>query len=300
MPASTPVIVGRATWGANPLITPAGPIAMPSRELWLHHSAGEQFGFAGMRMLQAFTLHRTDTKYIDLEYTYVLDHATCAIFCSRGPGKNTAATGGRVKVLGLPLGKAHNDVSHAICVMGNFQTDIPSNALIEVLANLVAWGFEQGWWPLGFTGGHRDASGNSTACPGNHLEACIPTINARAIAIHNSGIAVPPGAYDASEEEQVIICPQPGVNGRSATARIVKAFGCVYLEDGARLVGDVPSGKNHTWIPTGLPPHSTIVGIGPTVYPKGHVEAGQPNGLGIVARYAFTNGDSGTYTGLFA
>lgn len=180
MTAHVPTIVSRAQWLANPVSTPAGTIPVPSKELWLHHSAGEQFGPAGMRMLQAFTLHRQDAHYVDLEYTFVVDHQSCEIFESRGPGRNTAATGG------------HNDVSHAVCVMGNFQTDPVSPALVETLANLVAYGYEQGWWPLGFTGGHRDASGNSTACPGDHLEAVIPQINARAAAIHAGPKPAPP------------------------------------------------------------------------------------------------------------
>jgi hypothetical protein len=172
MTATVPKITSRAQWGANPQVTPAGTITVPSKELWLHHTAGEQFGSAGMRMLQSFTLHRQDAHYVDLEYTFVVDHQSCEIFESRGPGKNTAATGG------------HNDVSHAVCVMGNFQTDPVSSQLVETLANLVAYGYEQGWWPLRFTGGHRDASGNSTACPGDHLEAALLKINERAAEIH--------------------------------------------------------------------------------------------------------------------
>ncbi len=176
MTAHDPGIVSRAAWGANPLNTPAGQIAVPSAELWLHHTAGEQFGAAGMRMLQQFTTHRTDSHYVDLEYTFVLDHTSNQVFESRGVGRNTAATLG------------HNDVSHAICVMGNFQNDPVSDSLVDTIANLVAWGFERGWWPLGLTGGHRD-SGFSTACPGDHLEARIGDINARARAIH---VGTPP------------------------------------------------------------------------------------------------------------
>lgn len=172
MTAANPQIISRAAWGANPLVTPANKVLVPTQELWLHHTAGEQFGAAGMRMLQQFTLHRSDAHYVDLEYTFVVDHQSCQVFESRGPGKDTAATGG------------HNAVSHAICVMGNFQTDPVGSGLIHTLANLVAWGYEQGWWPLGFTGGHRDASGNSTACPGEHLEAVIPVINQLAAQIH--------------------------------------------------------------------------------------------------------------------
>lgn len=203
MTATAPVIITRPAWGANPLITPAGAISLPSEELWLHHTAGEQFDAAGMRMLQAFTLHRTDEHYVDLEYSFVLDHLDCSIFESRGVGRNTAATGGRVRILGLPIGPNHNTISHAICVMGDFTVDEPSDQLLETLANLVAYGFEQGWWPLGFTGGHRDASGNSTACPGNKLEARIPQINARAVAIHQGtpGPTPPP----VSKEEPMLV-----------------------------------------------------------------------------------------------
>lgn len=180
MSATDPRIVPRAQWGADPLVTPATNIPVPTAELWLHHSAGEQFGAQGMRLLQAFTLHRPDAHYSDLEYSFVVDHADCSVYESRGPGRNTAAT------------YLHNGTSHAICVMGNFQNDPVSPQLVETLANLVAWGYEQGWWPLGFTGGHRDASGNSTACPGNHLEAVIPEINARAAAIHAGPVVNPP------------------------------------------------------------------------------------------------------------
>lgn len=180
MAATAPTIISRLGWGANPLDTPAGYMPIPSDEVWLHHSAGEQFGAAGMRMLQQFTLHRQDEHYVDLEYTFVVDHADCAIYESRGVGHDTGAT------------YMHNGVSHAICVMGNFQIDDPSEALLNTLANLVAWGYQQGWWKqCAFTGGHRDASHNSTACPGNKLEAQIPEVNRRALLIYAGGIKPP-------------------------------------------------------------------------------------------------------------
>ncbi len=161
-------ITSRAAWGANPLVTPAATIHTPTPELWLHHSAGEQFGAAGMRMLQSFTLHRGD-GYVDLEYTFVVDHQSLEVFESRGPGHDTAAT------------YLHNSQSHAVCCMGNFQNDAPSPQLLDRLAQIAVMGYQHGWWAYPrYTGGHRDASGNSTACPGDHLEAQIGNINARA------------------------------------------------------------------------------------------------------------------------
>lgn len=231
MAASDPHIISRAQWGANPLVTPAGSIPMPSKELWLHHSAGEQFGDAGMRMLQSFTLHRPDASYVDLEYTFCVDHVNCNVYESRGPGKNSAATGG------------HNSISHAICVMGNFQTDEPSDALVHALANLVAWGFEHGWWPLGFTGGHRDASGNSTACPGEHLEAKLPAINALAVSIHNGSVTRPAPKPPVWKVTPMYNPPIDVLGGIAASLSLdggtllIGPLGHLYALDGARNLG---------------------------------------------------------------
>jgi hypothetical protein len=142
-----------------------------------------------MQQLQAGALAG---GYVDLEYTFVLDNPSVAIYESRGPGRDTAATGG------------HNSISQAICVMGNFEAgDIPSTELINQIAELVAHGFEQGWWPSQITGPHKDASGNATACCGNTLIAQIPTINSKAASYISGGGAPAPspskgGAVDIS------------------------------------------------------------------------------------------------------
>jgi len=166
---SPPPIVPRAAWGANPNPTPAGTIAVPTAELWLHHTASTGLhGPAGMRALQANAIRG---GYADLEYTFIVDNPTPTIYESRGPGRNTAAT------------YMHNERSSALCVMGNFQgPDHPSQPLVDTLAQLVAFGHERGWWPAQITGPHRAASGNSTACCGDNLVAKIGEINQKATA----------------------------------------------------------------------------------------------------------------------
>lgn len=172
MSAHDPQIVTRRQWGAVPLVTPAGTIATPSAELWLHHVGGQEPGAAGMRNLQHLALTGgLHDNYVDIPYSFKVDKDG-TVFEARGAGHNSGATGG------------HNAISHAIVCDGNYEIEEPSSAMLAALANLVAWGFEQGWWPLGFTGGHRDASGNSTSCPGDHLEVHIPDVNALATRIH--------------------------------------------------------------------------------------------------------------------
>lgn len=156
-------ITSRAEWGANPLNTPANTIAVPAPELWLHHTASSGLhGASGMRSLQAGALAG---GYVDLEYTVCADTDGTA-FMSRGPAHNTAATAD------------HNTVSHAVCCMGNFETDMPSDRLLDVIVDLAVWLYAGGWSRTRtFTGPHRDASGNSTACCGRHLIDRIPEIN---------------------------------------------------------------------------------------------------------------------------
>lgn len=162
--------VTRAEWGAAPpdfvvLLSP-----MPTDELWLHHTAGEGEDEHSMRAIQAF--HQgPEREWSDIAYHFVLDNDApdVDVFVGRGAGVQGGATFG------------HNEESHAICVMGNFNDDVPTPLLLERLAYLVAYGHQEGWWPLGFTGGHRDTRGGDPKdCPGDNLYAMIGAINLRA------------------------------------------------------------------------------------------------------------------------
>ncbi len=104
----------------------------------------------------------------DIAYSYIIDRGTFEIYEGRGAGVQGGHTFG------------HNSVSHAICVMGNFEIASVPNGLIDQIAALVRHGNEQGWWPSILTGGHRDVG--STACPGGNLYAHIEEINRRAVA----------------------------------------------------------------------------------------------------------------------
>lgn len=71
-----------------------------------------------------------------------------------------------------------NDRAFGICFIGNYMDVEPSAAAIDAFRwlrdDLAATGLLlAGIYP---TGGHRDAPGNSTACPGNLLEQAIPAL----------------------------------------------------------------------------------------------------------------------------
>jgi hypothetical protein len=101
----------------------------------------------------------------DIAYSFVINH-TGLIYEGRGPGVSGAHTAG------------HNTISHAICLLGNFNTTQPTAAALGSLKSLVRHGHESGWWPQVLTGGHRDTrGGNVDDCPGNILYNLIPAIN---------------------------------------------------------------------------------------------------------------------------
>ena len=175
MPIPAPTTVSRAAWGANPLHTPAGSIATPTPDVWLHHTASTGLhGAAGMRSLQQGALAG---GYSDLEYSYVVD-TDGTVYESRGVGRNTAAQN-------APGGPNNNAISHAICAMGNFDpatgNQQPTDALVQSIAWVVAFLFAQGATQRpALSGPHGAAPGCSTACCGAHLAARIPEINALA------------------------------------------------------------------------------------------------------------------------
>lgn len=152
--------VTRSEWRArNP--KSVSTIDLPTPELWLHHTAGSERGHAGMRAIQDY--HMDVKGWNDIAYSFVVDPDSLGVYVGRGPGIQGGHTEG------------HNSISHAICVMGNFDVTQPSDDLLKVIAELINHGVAQGWW-RGLSGGHRDASGASTACPGSYLYAEINRI----------------------------------------------------------------------------------------------------------------------------
>lgn len=166
-------IIPRSEWGAR---YQAGfrSAPLPARELYLHHSVTIapdltppfDDDFAAVRTLERIGQDRFGGG---ISYTFAITPAGL-IFEGHGIGRQGAHTGGR------------NTIARAICFVGNYDRDRPPDSMVNAAAWLVAHGNRQDWWPARLTGGHRDAPGASTACPGRHAYALVAEINRRAAA----------------------------------------------------------------------------------------------------------------------
>jgi hypothetical protein len=162
-------IVSRAMWNALPPIR-RHMIPLPTPELWLHHTAGAGANEPTVRRIQNFHMAAPPAGrgWSDIAYSFLLDNDAPDVDIFEGRGAGVA--GGHTK--------GRNTVSHAICIIGNYVNAPPHPDTIETLIRLVVHGHRQGWWPDQITGGHRDAPGAATQCPGDALHRLIPSINA--------------------------------------------------------------------------------------------------------------------------
>lgn len=174
-------IIPRAEWGARPPARTPARLALPTPNLWLHHTADELHGPQGVRATQNF--HMDGRGWSDIAYHFLVDDDG-AIYEGRGFGAVGAAT------------LNNNTNSHAIAVMGNYDQRAPSAVVLGAIAWLIREGQRRGAWGE-LTGGHRDAPNSTgTACPGRFLEAELATI--RSLTHRQENPAMPLDRNDAA------------------------------------------------------------------------------------------------------
>lgn len=89
--------------------------------------------------------------------------------------------------------KGRNTIAAALCFIGNYETQELTPAQIESAAQLIAHGFLSGWWKAAkLSGGHQQAPGAATACPGRNVMAQLATIDRRAAEVARSAATLPP------------------------------------------------------------------------------------------------------------
>jgi hypothetical protein len=166
-------IHGRGEWGARYGDGDANA-PLPAAELWLHHSvtaappvtATFDRDAAAVRALEQIGQDRFG---FGISYTFVVAPSGRK-FVGHSVHRRGAHTRGR------------NSISRAICLIGNYETATPSLEMQAAVSGLVAHGAAAGWWDRpALDGGHRDAPGASTACPGVHAWSLIPKLNADAL-----------------------------------------------------------------------------------------------------------------------
>lgn len=165
--------VTRAEWGATIPQLNFVRFSLPAHRCYVHHTASEQHGAAGVRAIEQF--HVEGRGWRGIAYTYLVDDDG-TIYEGRGHQYIGGHTTGE------------NSTSHAICLMGNFDQRKPTAAALRSLADLGRHGVTNRWWAPAFPG-HRDSVGASTACPGRHLYAELPAVR---VAIANPPPPPPP------------------------------------------------------------------------------------------------------------
>jgi hypothetical protein len=161
-------IYTRAEWGAR-YAAGSGPVRLPVRELWLHHTVTQapadsiEAEKRAMRSVEQIGQNRFGRG---ISYTFAV-MPSGRIYEGTGAGRLGTHTGGR------------NSISHAIVLVGNYDTTVPSNMMLTGVADLVRHGHRSGWWQQNrLTGGHRDVK--ATGCPGRHAYERIQRMNAMA------------------------------------------------------------------------------------------------------------------------
>lgn len=159
-------IVTRSEWGAAAVGDRMAPADYPMGALWLHHSdtVPTDDPAADMRQLQQIGLSR---GFSDISYTFGLHP------------DGTILEGRELRYIGAHTA-GNNSTSLAFVLIGTYTTIPPTDAQISserwLRDYLVADGYlTPGTYP---TGGHRDAPDNSTGCPGDAAEACLPLFRA--------------------------------------------------------------------------------------------------------------------------
>jgi hypothetical protein len=165
-------IIPRAEWGARHgdgfAVAP-----LPASEVWLHHSVTVapdvvppfDDEFAAMRVLEDIGQARFGGG---ISYTWAV-MPSGRVYQGHSVGRRGAHTKGR------------NSIARAVVLVGNYEDRLTTAAQRETVVNLLRHAEQQGWIKQArLDGGHRNAPGAATACPGRHGMAAIADINRRA------------------------------------------------------------------------------------------------------------------------
>lgn len=138
----------RLSWREIPTFT------LPADEWWVHHGAN---GDATLRTLWGYERYHVKTKgWRAPGYSFAIcyENGRATIYVLRDWGGVGAHTLGR------------NRVSHGVVLVGDWTAGKVPEPMVHALAWLILHGAELDHGPEEITGGHRNAPGAETACPG--------------------------------------------------------------------------------------------------------------------------------------
>ncbi len=240
-----PAIIPRRGWGADETLMTWDPKYVKPVKIIIHHTATpndpKQDPAATVRAVYYY--HAVTRGWGDIGYNYLIDRLG-NIYEGR--------KGGEGVVGGHDYG--FNEGSVGISLIGDFQTEPPTDAMMNALARLVAWICDRyGIDPTGRSifrdldlpniAGHRETK--STTCPGDQVQNRLPALRERvAEIIHQQGPSVrfvAPAADRALSGMQIV-----KVQGGVATSDIT-----LYL-DGKPVARRIGTALEYEWDTTAL------------------------------------------------
>lgn len=165
---SVPEIVPIEAWGGTRSGAPQ--MTLPAQGIWVHHSVTwpTDSPLADFRTLDRIGQNQ---GHGGISYSFVI-HPDGTI--GEGQGTTRGAHTGGDGCGGSPWG--WNPCTFGVCFVGNYNEMDPTPESIRSFQWLHDHLLGLGWLAQSAIGGHRDAPGNSTACPGNTLEAALPAL----------------------------------------------------------------------------------------------------------------------------
>jgi len=164
-----PEIVWIGEWGGTQNGWPE--MTLPAGQVWVHHTVTNPTGdaYADFRTVNAIGAGQ---GHGGISYSFII-HPDGTIGEGQGLARG-AHTGGN-GCGGSPRG--WNPCSFGVAFVGNYNDLEPTAESIVSFRFLVQHLTDVGVLVPGASiGGHRDAPGNATACPGNNLEAALPAL----------------------------------------------------------------------------------------------------------------------------
>lgn len=179
-PCPLPQLVGRDTWGAPRPCSSPGYATVT--HLVVHHSAGVNTSSNWAQVvLGIWDFHVNTRLYCDVAYNYLID-PNGVLYEGRSGGNN---------VIGAHFCST-NTGTMGVCLLGNFQEVEPTDAMLNTLANLLAWKscnsnidpltksiHARSALDLNHVCGHRD--GCATECPGTNVYNKLASVRSKVV-----------------------------------------------------------------------------------------------------------------------
>lgn len=176
-------IITRAEWGAPPIANPA-PLKHPVQKSRIHHMAAawhrapswteKNFKRYQKRYLRSIDAYHRSKGWSGIGYNLIVFRT---IF-----GRSVVYEGRGVRLVGAHSA-GENSTSLGVCIVGDYTKQKPGRLLMwkirRVFDHLVDTGVLTKPRKSHPTGGHRDAPGANTACPGDNLQKKLPAMRRR-------------------------------------------------------------------------------------------------------------------------